>query len=184
MGQLNDKIEQTLESLRTQLRYHNHRYYVLDDPEIPDAEYDRLFQALQALEEAHPERVTPDSQTQRVGAAPLSEFAEVRHALPMLSLGNVFSDEELLAFDKRIRDRLKDDAEITYMAEPKLDGLAISIRYQDGVLVRAATRGMEKPARMSPIMCAIESVPLRLLGEGYPAVLEVRGEITCRNWGL
>jgi DNA ligase (NAD+) len=134
-------LEQQLENLREQLRYHNHRYYVLDDPQIPDAEYDRLFRELQALESAHPELITPDSPTQRVGAAPLSEFGEVKHAIPMLSLGNVFSDSELLAFDKRIHDRLKADADIEYVAEPKLDGLAISILYENGIFTRAATRG-------------------------------------------
>ena len=131
-------LTQQIEELRTQLRHHNHLYYVLDEPSIPDAEYDRLFRELQALEAAHPELITPDSPTQRVGAAPLSEFGEVRHAIPMLSLGNVFSDEELIAFDKRIHDRLKSEAAIEFVAEPKLDGLAISIVYENGVLVRAA----------------------------------------------
>jgi DNA ligase (NAD+) len=178
-------LEQQLETLRQKLRHHNHLYYVLDDPQIPDAEYDRLFRELQSLEAAHPELITPDSPTQRVGAAPLSEFGEIRHAIPMLSLGNVFSDEELLAFDKRIHDRLKSDAETEFVAEPKLDGLAISILYENGVFTRAATRGDgETGEDVTHNVRTIASVPLRLLGEGYPAVLEVRGEIYMPKAGF
>ncbi|MBJ6609141.1 MAG: NAD-dependent DNA ligase LigA [Candidatus Thiothrix moscowensis] len=178
-------IEQQIETLRQQLRYHNHRYYVQDDPAIPDAEYDRLFRELQAIEAAHPELVTPDSPTQRVGAAPLAEFGEVKHAIPMLSLGNVFSDEELLAFDKRIHDRLKADAETEFVAEPKLDGLAISLLYENGVFTRAATRGDgETGEDVTLNVRTIASVPLRLLGEGYPSVLEVRGEIYMPKAGF
>lgn len=179
------ELQQQIENLREQLRYHNHRYYVLDDPQIPDAEYDRLFRELQALETAHPELVTPDSPTQRVGAAPLTEFGEIKHAIPMLSLGNVFSDEELLAFDKRIHDRLKSDAETEFVAEPKLDGLAISILYENGVFTRAATRGDgETGEDVTHNVRTIASVPLRLLSEGYPAVLEVRGEIYMPKVGF
>ncbi len=178
-------LQQQLETLREHLRYHNHRYYVLDDPQIPDVEYDRLFRELQALETAHPELITPDSPTQRVGAAPLTEFGEIKHTIPMLSLGNVFSDEELLAFDKRIHDRLKSDAETEFVAEPKLDGLAISIRYENGVFTRAATRGDgETGEDVTHNVRTIASVPLRLLGEGYPAVLEVRGEIYMPRAGF
>ncbi len=178
-------IQAQLENLRQQLRYHNHLYYVLDDPQIPDVEYDRLFRELQALETAHPELITPDSPTQRVGAAPLTEFGEIKHAIPMLSLGNVFSDEELLAFDKRIHDRLKSDAETEFVAEPKLDGLAISILYENGVFTRAATRGDgETGEDVTHNVRTIASVPLRLLGEGYPAVLEVRGEIYMPKAGF
>ncbi|MBU0655541.1 MAG: NAD-dependent DNA ligase LigA [Gammaproteobacteria bacterium] len=178
-------IEQQLEKLREQLRYHNHRYYVLDDPEIPDAEYDRLFHELQALEAAHPELLTPDSPTQRVGATPLSEFGEIRHAIPMLSLGNVFSDGEMLAFDKRIRDRLKSDAEIEFVAEPKLDGLAISLRYEHGFFTRAATRGDgETGEDVTQNVRTIEAIPLRLMGQGWPQVLEVRGEIYMPKAGF
>ncbi len=176
---------QQLEALRGQLRYHNHRYYVLDDPQIPDAEYDRLFRELQALEAAHPEWVTADSPTQRVGAAPLDEFGEVKHAIPMLSLGNVFSDGELLAFDKRIHDRLKSVGVIDYVAEPKLDGLAISLLYENGLYVRAATRGDgETGEDVTENVRTIKSVPLRLLGEGWPARLEVRGEIYMPKAGF
>lgn len=178
-------IQAQLEKLRQQLRYHNHLYYVLDDPQIPDVEYDRLFRELQALETAHPELITPDSPTQRVGAAPLTEFGEIKHAIPMLSLGNVFSDEELLAFDKRIHDRLKSDAETEFVAEPKLDGLAISILYENGVFIRAATRGDgETGEDVTHNVRTIASVPLRLLGEGYPTVLEVRGEIYMPKAGF
>ncbi len=179
------EVQQQLETLREQLRYHNHRYYVLDDPQIPDVEYDRLFRELQSLEAAHPELITPDSPTQRVGAAPLTEFGEIKHAIPMLSLGNVFSDEELLAFDKRIHDRLKSDAETEFVAEPKLDGLAISILYENGVFTRAATRGDgETGEDVTHNVRTIASVPLRLLGEGYPAMLEVRGEIYMPKAGF
>ncbi|MGB1011196.1 MAG: NAD-dependent DNA ligase LigA [Thiolinea sp.] len=179
------KIIENIEALRGQLRYHNHRYYVLDDPEIPDAAYDRLFRELQALEKAHPDLITSDSPTQRVGDAPLSEFAEVKHVMPMLSLSNVFSDEELQAFDKRLHDRLKDEAELTYVAEPKLDGLAISILYENGVLSRAATRGDgETGEDVTHNVRTIESVPLRLLGDDYPVILEVRGEIYMPKQGF
>ncbi|QTR51828.1 NAD-dependent DNA ligase LigA [Candidatus Thiothrix anitrata] len=178
-------MQTQLEKLRQQLRYHNHLYYVLDDPQIPDVEYDRLFRELQSLEAAHPELITPDSPTQRVGAAPLTEFGEIKHAIPMLSLGNVFSDEELLAFDKRIHDRLKSDAETEFVAEPKLDGLAISILYENGVFTRAATRGDgETGEDVTHNVRTIASVPLRLLGEGYPTVLEVRGEIYMPKAGF
>lgn len=179
------ELQQQLENLRQQLRYHNHRYYVLDDPEIPDAEYDRLFRELQALETANPELITPDSPTQRVGAAPLSEFGEIKHAIPMLSLGNVFSDGELLAFDKRIHDRLKSDVEIEFVAEPKLDGLAISILYENGIFTRAATRGDgETGEDVTQNVRTIEAIPLHLLGQGWPAMLEVRGEIYMPKAGF
>lgn len=176
---------QDIDSLRDQLRYHNHRYYVLDDPEIPDVEYDRIFRQVQALEEQHPELITPDSPTQRVGGAALSAFGEIKHAMPMLSLSNVFSDEELQAFDKRIHDRLKSEDELTYVAEPKLDGLAISILYENGVMTRAATRGDgETGEDVTHNVRTIESVPLRMLGDDYPAVLEVRGEIYMPKKGF
>ena len=126
--------------LRRRIDDANYRYYVLDDPDIPDAEYDRLMRELQALEAAHPQLATPDSPTRRVGAAPSSGFAEVRHAVPMLSLGNAFTDEEVGDFVRRIEDRLG-RAEPLFSAEPKLDGLAISLRYEHGLFVLGATRG-------------------------------------------
>src|SRR5579864_5081154 len=132
--------EQRLRKLRAELERHNHRYYVLDDPEVSDSEYDRLMRELQALEQEHPELVTPDSPTQRVGAAPLDAFDEVRHAVPMLSLENAFEPEDVQEFDRRIRERLE-VKDVDYTAEPKLDGLAVSLRYEDGKLVRGATRG-------------------------------------------
>ena len=128
-----------IEELRSQVEYHNYRYYVLDDPEIPDAEYDRLFRELQALEKAHPELVSEDSPTQRVGGAPVDKFREVRHLLPMLSLDNAFSIEEMTDFDRRVRDKLGID-EVEYSAETKLDGVAISLLYEHGRLIRGATR--------------------------------------------
>lgn len=170
--------------LREQINYHNYRYYVLDNPEIPDAEYDRLFRKLQELESQYPELVTADSPTQRVGAKPLSSFGEVRHAVPMLSLGNAFSDEEVEAFAKRITDRLE-TTNIQFVAEPKLDGLAISLIYESGVLIRAATRGDGVTGEdVTQNVRTIHSVPLHLVGKNYPDVLEVRGEVYMPKAGF
>ncbi len=170
--------------LRDQLAYHNHRYYVLDDPEIPDVEYDRLFRELQALEANYPELVTADSPTQRVGGEALSGFEQITHTIPMLSLGNVFSAEELADFDRRVRQGLDVD-EVEYCAEPKLDGLAISIRYENGVLVRAATRGDGTTGEdVTHNVRTIDSIPLKLLGDDTPAVLEVRGEVYMSKAGF
>ncbi len=178
------EVQQRAAELREQIAYHNYRYYVLDNPEIPDVEYDRLFRGLQELEEKYPGLVTPDSPTQRVGAEPLKGFAEVRHEIPMLSLGNVFSEEELVDFDRRVRDGLGVDV-VEYSAEPKLDGLAISIRYEEGVLVRAATRGDGTTGEdVTQNVRTIQSVPLRLQGEDYPRVLEVRGEVYMPKEGF
>ncbi len=171
------KAFQRVTELRKQLAHHNYQYYVLDNPEIPDIEYDRLFRELQQLEAEHPELITLDSPTQRVGGAPLKGFDEVKHEIPMLSLGNVFSDEELADFDRRVRDGLGID-EVVYAAEPKLDGLAISIRYENGVLVRAATRGDGTTGEdVTQNVRTIDAVPLKLYGDDYPKVLEVRGEV-------
>ncbi len=170
-------VSKRIDELRKQLAHHNYQYYVLDNPEIPDIEYDRLFRELQQLEADHPELITPDSPTQRVGGAPLKGFDEVKHEIPMLSLGNVFSEEELSDFDRRVRDGLGID-EVVYAAEPKLDGLAISIRYEDGVLVRAATRGDGATGEdVTQNVRTIDAVPLKLYGDDYPKVLEVRGEV-------
>jgi len=167
-----------IEQLRDLLRHHAQRYYVLDDPEIPDSEYDRLYRELVELEQKHPELVTPDSPTQRVGAKPLAAFAQVSHRIPMLSLDNVFSDDELIAFDRRIHDRLGSDDEIVYAAEPKLDGLAISIVYENGVLTQAATRGDgSRGEDVTQNIRTLSSVPLKLEGGDYPDLLEVRGEV-------
>jgi len=166
-----------IENLREQLRYHNQRYYVLDDPEIPDAEYDRLFRELQQLEQQYPDLLTPDSPTQRVGDRPLSKFDEVVHAIPMLSLGNVFSEEELTDFNQRVMQGLGVER-LHYCAEPKLDGLAISLRYEDGVLMQGATRGDGATGEnVTHNIRTIQAIPLKLLGDGWPKVLEVRGEV-------
>lgn len=173
------------EELRRQIDHHNYRYYVLDDPQVPDAEYDRLLRELQSLEQAHPELITPESPTQRVGARPLESFGEVEHRIPMLSLDNAFSDEELDDFDRRVRERLGSAGPIVYAAEPKLDGLAISLRYEQGRLVQGATRGDGRHGEdVTQNVRTIPSVPLRLLGEGWPDVLEVRGEIFMPKKGF
>ncbi len=172
------EVVREAEELRRQIEYHNYRYYVLDDPEIPDAEYDRLMRRLQALEQAHPEIITPNSPTQRVGAKPREGFREVRHEVPMLSLNNCFSEEELRAFDRRVREGLEVEVPIDYVAEPKLDGLAISLIYEHGELVLAATRGDGYTGEdVTANVRTIDSVPLRLLGDDLPAKLDVRGEV-------
>lgn len=168
-----------IEKLREAVRHNNYLYYVKDAPEISDEEYDALLRELQELERAHPDLVTPDSPTQRVGAPPSAAFAEVRHRLPMLSLENAFSEEEVRDFDRRVCEGLGRKGPIEYMAEPKFDGLAISIRYQDGVLVQAATRGDGTSGEeVTTNVRTVEAVPLRLRRQGKPpAVLEVRGEV-------
>jgi DNA ligase (NAD+) len=163
--------------LREQVRRHDHRYYVLDDPEISDARYDALLAELRELEAAHPDLVTPDSPTQRVGGAPSVAFGEVVHAVPMLSLDNAFSEQDVLDFDRRVRERL-DVETVEYSAEPKIDGLAISLRYEDGRLVQAATRGDgTRGEDVTANVRAIRSVPLALHVLQPPALLEVRGEV-------
>ena len=132
-------LSKRVDKLRAEINRHNYLYYVLDAPEIPDAEYDRLLRELEELERAHPELVVPDSPTQRVGAAPLKAFGGVRHDIPMLSLSNAFSEEEVADFDRRAREKLGIDV-IEYVAEPKLDGLAVSLLYEDGVLARHVIR--------------------------------------------
>ncbi|MEE8380101.1 MAG: NAD-dependent DNA ligase LigA, partial [Gammaproteobacteria bacterium] len=179
-----EKIQKQAAALRKELQYHNHRYYVLDDPEVPDAEYDRLFRELQELESYSPSLITTDSPTQRVVANPLPSFEEVKHVIPMLSLGNAFSDEEVKSFGKRISDRL-DVTDIEFMAEPKLDGLAISLLYEEGILVRAATRGDGVTGEnVTQNVRTIHSVPLRLVGNDYPRILEVRGEVYMSKQGF
>ncbi|HKN04732.1 MAG TPA: NAD-dependent DNA ligase LigA [Buttiauxella sp.] len=173
-----DTIEQQITQLRTTLRHHEYLYHVLDNPEIPDAEYDRLMGELRALEQAHPDLITPDSPTQRVGAAPLSEFTQVRHEVPMLSLDNAFDETSYLAFNKRVQDRLKSTEAVTFCCELKLDGLAVSLLYEDGVLIRAATRGDGTTGEnITANVRTIRSIPLKLRGENIPRRLEVRGEV-------
>ncbi|MBB3046221.1 DNA ligase (NAD+) [Litorivivens lipolytica] len=166
------------EALRATLTEHNHYYYVLDAPTIPDVEYDRLFQELVALEAEHPELKTPDSPTQRVGGDVLSAFNEVEHVVPMLSLDNVFDETGLREFEQRIKSRLDSSEPVVFACEPKLDGIAISLLYEKGVLVRAATRGDGKRGEdITANVKTIASVPLKLRGSGWPEELEVRGEI-------
>ncbi len=172
-------VQENLEKLKQQLNYHNYRYYVLDDPTIPDAEYDRLFKALQELEAAHPELISSDSPSQRIGEAPLSAFAQVTHEVAMLSLDNAFEHQQLLDFNRRIRDRLKlADVDIEYACDPKLDGIAVSLLYRDGILERGATRGDGTTGEdITQNVRTIASIPLRLIGTDFPELLEVRGEI-------
>ncbi|MDH3759222.1 MAG: NAD-dependent DNA ligase LigA, partial [Gammaproteobacteria bacterium] len=179
-----DKVE----SLREQIRRHNYLYHVLDAPEIPDVEYDRLVRELQALEVQHPELVTPDSPTQRVGAKPIEAFGTIEHRLPMLSLDNVFSEEELRDFHRRVVDRLEleDGGEhLRYAAEPKLDGAAVSLLYVNGTLQQGATRGDgTRGEDITHNVRTIDAVPLRLIGNDYPETLEVRGEVFMPKAGF
>jgi DNA ligase (NAD+) len=164
-------------ALREQLARHDHRYYVLDDPEVPDSEYDRLMRELRELEAAHPELLSADSPTQRVSGAPNAEFDEVRHGVPMLSLDNGFADADVVEFDRRVRERLDTAAQVEYCAEPKLDGLAVSVRYEGGVYVRAATRGDGTVGEdVSANVRTIRAIPLRLTGAA-PEAVEIRGEV-------
>ena len=164
-------------SLRQTLEYHNYRYHVLDAPEIPDAEYDRLFRELQDLEARHPELQSQDSPTRRVGSAPLESFRAVAHAVPMLSLNNAFSDEDVAAFDRRVRDALGREV-VEYAAELKFDGLAVSLIYERGHLVTGATRGDGSTGEdVTGNLRTVRSIPLTLKGAGIPEVLEVRGEV-------
>lgn len=185
MSSQSDTPEQQIQTLCQQLARYNHQYYVLDDPQVPDAEYDRLFAQLSALERDHPQLISPDSPTQRVGSAPLASFTSVRHAMPMLSLDNVFDQAQLLDFDRRVRERLQATAPVSYACEPKLDGLAVSLLYQQGQLVRAATRGDGTSGEdITHNVRTIGSVPLRLLSDQVPQQLEVRGEIYLPKQGF
>ena len=179
-------LQQQIDTLRQDLRRYEYEYHVLDNPTIPDAEYDRLFHQLKALEAAHPELITADSPTQRVGAKPLSGFAQIRHEIPMLSLDNAFSDEEFYAFVKRIEDRLIRLPEpLTFCCEPKLDGLAVSILYVNGVLTQAATRGDGATGEdITANIRTIRNIPLQLLMDNPPARLEVRGEVFMPHAGF
>ncbi|NOY61943.1 MAG: NAD-dependent DNA ligase LigA [Gammaproteobacteria bacterium] len=183
-----DPIVARAQQLRDEILHHNQRYYVLDDPQIPDAEYDRLLRQLQAIEQQYPELITADSPTQRVGGTPLKGFAEVRHDLPMLSLNNAFDDGEVNEFDQRVRKLLaldEDAPPVAYVAEPKLDGLAISLRYEAGSLVRAATRGDGVSGEdVTQNIRTIASIPLQLSAGDYPPLLEVRGEVYMSKRGF
>lgn len=181
-------IRKKVEALRDQIRHHNYRYHVLDDPEIPDAEYDRLMRELQTAERQHPELISPDSPTQRVGDQPVEAFGTVDHALPMLSLDNAFTAEELRDFHRRVADRLEldsGDEALAYAAEPKLDGAAVSLLYVDGRLERGATRGDGNTGEdITHNVRTIDAVPLRLIGKGYPSRFEVRGEVFMPKAGF
>ena len=183
-----DTAQQRIEALRAQLRAHNIAYYVNDAPTVSDAQYDALFRELEALEQAHPEFASVDSPTQRVGGAPLSQFAKVRHRVPMLSLANAFSEAEVRAFDQRMQDELRvaavlrADEAVRYACEVKFDGLAINLRYEKGVLVQAATRGDgETGEDVTANIRTIRSIPLRLQGAHVPEILEVRGEVLMKR---
>jgi DNA ligase (NAD+) len=177
-----------VESLQQQIRHHNYRYHVLDDPEVPDAEYDRLMRQLQAIESKYPELITEDSPTQRVGDTPISAFGTVQHQVPMLSLDNAFEPDELREFHRRVTDRLELEVgadQLRYAAEPKLDGAAVSLLYENGQLVRGATRGDGTSGEdITHNVRTIDAIPLRLIGEDFPPTLEVRGEVFMPKAGF
>ena len=179
-------LQTQINTLRKALRQYEYEYHVLDNPTVPDSEYDRLFHQLKALELEHPELVRPDSPTQRVGAKPLSGFSQIHHEIPMLSLDNAFSDEEFYAFVKRIEDRLIVlPPLLTFCCEPKLDGLAVSILYVNGVLTQAATRGDGATGEdITANIRTIRNIPLQLLTDNPPARLEVRGEVFMPHAGF
>src|SRR5579862_2985870 len=180
MAQDSHKRVAEAEKLHAEINRANYRYYILDDPEISDADYDKLMRRLEALEREHPELATPDSPTQRVGAAPSEKFGVVVHRRPMMSLGNAMDAEEMREFDKRIKRLLKSDADIEYVAEIKLDGLGIELIYEDGVLTVGSTRGDGINGEdVTQNIRTIKSVPLRLRAPEHgkiPRLLEVRGE--------
>lgn len=179
------QVQQEIEALRTALNQHNYRYYVLDEPSVPDAEYDRLLRQLQKLEQQHPELISADSPTQRVGAKPLTAFGEVSHEVRMLSLDNAFNEDDMRDFERRIKSRLKDDAELEFVCEPKLDGIAVSLLYEDGLFVRGATRGDGQTGEnITSNLRTVPSIPLKLMGSGWPQRLEVRGEVYMPKAGF
>ncbi|MFJ5540160.1 NAD-dependent DNA ligase LigA [Vreelandella titanicae] len=186
MSQSDSQSLEEITQLRAALDEANYRYYVLDEPTLTDADYDRKFQRLQQLEAEHPELVTPDSPTQRVGAAPADGFPSVAHAIPMLSLDNAFSRDDILTFAERVAERLEctaDDLEFT--CEPKLDGAAVSLVYEQGMLVSGATRGDGRTGEgITSNLRTLRSVPLKLMGKNVPALLEVRGEVIMRHAGF
>jgi DNA ligase (NAD+) len=178
-------VKVKIDKLRRELNEHNYHYYVLDEPVVSDAQYDQLFQELKKLEDQYPQYVTSDSPTQRVGGLPVKEFAKVQHTIPMLSLDNAFSDAEIIAFDQRICDRLKVESPIEYCCEPKLDGLAVNIRYEKGVFVQAATRGDGAVGEdITKNIMTIKMIPLQLRGNHFPDALEVRGEVFMSKEGF
>lgn len=182
---MSHSLQERLEELKNTLHYHAVRYYVEDSPEIPDAEYDRLMRELLDIEAEHPEWVTVDSPSQRVGGMPLDGFKPVTHEIPMLSLDNAFDDEEIDSFYKRMNDRLSGGEVKTFCCEPKLDGLAVSLLYENGVLVQAATRGDGTTGEnITENVRTIKAIPLRLNGQGWPTRIEVRGEVFMPKAGF
>ncbi|MFC3030916.1 NAD-dependent DNA ligase LigA [Pseudoalteromonas fenneropenaei] len=182
---MSESILQQIHTLRAQLEEFNYQYYVLDNPTVPDAEYDRVMRELTALEAAHPEYQSVDSPSQKVGGMALAKFDQVTHSIPMLSLDNAFDDAEFTAFNRRLKERLLVSQDVAFCCEPKLDGLAVSIVYRDGVLVQAATRGDGQVGEnITENVKTIRNVPLRLRGENLPAVLEVRGEVFMDSAGF
>lgn len=185
MSKATPDVIQRVEELRSLIEDHNHHYYVLDDPRIPDAEYDRLFRELQKLEADYPELASDDSPSRRVGSSVETSFDEVVHRIPMLSLDNAFNEEELRDFDRRVRERLGTDEDIEYVCEPKLDGLAVSLHYEQGALKTAATRGDGYAGEdITANIRTIPSVPLKLRGEEVPDLVEVRGEVYMPKAGF
>ena len=175
---ITQSIIDEIDQLRDELELHNHQYHVLDAPQITDQAYDQMFRRLQELEQKFPQLVSPDSPTQRVGSAPASHFEPVVHEVAMLSLANAFDDDEMLDFDRKLRERLEQDGELVYCAEPKLDGLAVSLLYEAGELVRAATRGDGRSGEnITANVRTIKSIPLSLRGDAIPPRIEVRGEV-------
>src|SRR5213075_187390 len=171
-------VQARLDELRAELDHHLYRYHVLDDPEISDAEYDRLFDELKVLEDEHPDLITPDSPTQRVGAPPSDRFQKVQHLTPMGSLEKVTDDESLFKWADDLRKRLDSDEPVAYVLEPKIDGLAVNLTYENGVLARGATRGDGVQGEdVTTNLRTIPSIPLRMRGDGMPPTLEVRGEV-------
>lgn len=182
---MSQQIQDKLNQLRETLHYHGVKYYVEDSPEIPDAEYDRLMRELLDIEAQHPELISQDSPSQRVGGAPLSAFESVAHEIPMLSLDNAFDDSELNSFHKRMSDRLPLAKFDAFCCEPKLDGLAVSLLYENGVLVQAATRGDGATGEnITENVRTIKAIPLKLYGDGWPARIEVRGEVFMPKAGF
>lgn len=178
MSETDLQVKQRIDELRARLAEYNYQYYVKDAPTVPDAEYDREMQELMALEQAHPEFQSVNSPSQKVGGQALTAFEQVTHDVPMLSLDNAFDEASLLAFEKRILDRLKQSVTLAFSCEPKLDGLAVSILYEDGQLVRAATRGDGQVGEnITANVRTIANVPLSLRGKNWPQRVEVRGEV-------
>ena len=183
------KVVREIEKLRSDIEDHSYAYYVLAQPTIPDAEFDRLFLRLEEIERQYPDLVSPESPTQRIGPQPVADFAEVTHSVPMLSLANAFDEDSVVAFHERVLSRLGDEGldlgSIEYVAEPKLDGTAISIRYEQGRLVQASTRGDgTRGEDVTHNVRTIQSIPLKLRGKRVPEVLEVRGEVFMPKAGF